>query len=103
MALQGSLTHYDPTNRRMTDHETRIDRKAMIEPIEILASRAPVPRNPRLERQQRHALNTGEHPHEVAGGIAVDRGDTEPTVSPYDRRDAVQRRRTEHRIPEALH
>ncbi len=54
------------------------------------------------QRRERHALDPGEHAHEVVAVLGAERRDREPAVAADDRRHAVQRRRRERRVPEHL-
>ena len=71
--------------------------------------RRPVPRHALLERLQRHALDPGQHPHQVVGIRRVDRTvtgrerrDREAAVAAHHGGHAVQRRRAQRRVPERL-
>ena len=55
---------------------------------------------PCCERLQRHALDAGEHPHQVVAVlVGRERRDREAAVAAHHRRHAVQRRRAQRRCP----
>ena len=68
------------------------------------AVRRPVPRHAVAQRLERHALDPGQHAHEVVavGGVGRQRRDGEAAVARERGGDAVQRRRRERAVPEHL-
>ena len=101
--LGGGSAHDDPAQGGVPDHEPGVERERAVEPVEVLGGAGPVPGHALLERLERHALDPGEHAHEVVGRAAGQRGDGEAAVAAEHGGDAVQRRRAERRVPEALH
>ncbi len=95
------------TTRRSAEWPTLnpalIDRPS-VEGVEVLGGAGPVPRHAGLEGLERHALDPGQHAHEVVavGGVVAERGDGEAAVAADDRGDAVQRRRRQRGVPEHL-
>ena len=97
-----SLAHHDAADRRVADEEAGVDGERAVEPVEVLGRRRPVPRHTLCERLERHALDAGEHPHQVVAVPRPERRDREPAVAADHGRDAVQRRGRERRVPERL-
>ena len=64
--------------------------------------RPPVPRHALGERGERHALDPGQHAHEVVAVLGPERRDREAAVAADHGRHAVQRRRRQRRVPEHL-
>ena len=57
---------------------------------------------PAASADDRHALDPGEHAHQVVAVLGAERRDREAAVAADHRRDAVQRRRAQRRVPEHL-
>ncbi len=109
LARRRVVVHHDAAQRRMADEEAGVRHQRAVEPIEVLLGRGPVPRHALLERLQRHALDAGQHPHQVVGIRRVDRPvtrgerrDREPAVATHHGCHSVQRRRAQRRVPERL-
>ena len=96
------VTHDHATDRRVADEEAGVHREHAVEAVEVLSRRRPVPRHALRERLERHALDAGEHLHQVVAGARPERRDREAAVPADHRRHAVQRRRRERRVPERL-
>ncbi len=102
MPARRILAHHDPPDRRVSDEEPRVHRELVLEPIEVLRRRRPVPRHALRERFEGHALDPCEHPHQVVAVLGAERRDREPAVASDHRGDAVQRRGRQRRVPERL-
>ena len=103
LALARRLAHDDPPQGAVTHHEPGVDGERAVQTVQVVLGTGPVPRDPLLERFEGHSFNPGQHRHQVLGGRRVQRCDAEPTVATDRRRDAVERRRREVGVPEALH
>ena len=64
----------------MPHQEASVDRERAVDAVEVLAEARPVPRHAFLERLERHALDAGEHPHQVLAVLGLERRDAEPAV-----------------------
>ena len=103
-ALVGVAAHDDPADGGVADHQPDVHADLALEGVEVLGGRAPRPRHALAERLEGHALDPGQHPHEVlaVGGVVGQRGDGEAAVAGEHGGDAVQRRRREGAVPEDL-
>ena len=89
--LVAAVAHRDPPQRRVADEEPGVHRERAVEAVEVLPERLPVPGHAGGEGLEGHALDAGEHAHEVVGFARGQRRDREAAVAADDRRDAVQR------------
>ena len=86
------VAHHDAPERGMTAEEPGIDRDAaLVDPIEVVAERLPVPGHALLQRGQRDALDARHQPREVVDVLVGCRREREPAVAAEHRRDAVHR------------
>ena len=93
------------TTRRIVEWPTRkpgVGRERAVDAVEVLAEAPPVPRHAFGERGERHALDPRQHAHQVVAVLGSERRDREAAVAADHRRDAVQRRRRQRRVPEHL-
>ena len=86
-----ALAHGDSSQRRVADEEPGVHCERAVEAVEVLAKGLPVPWHAGGEGLEGHALDAGEHAHEVVGFARSQRRDREAAVAADDRRDAVQR------------
>ena len=64
-----SFAHHHATQGRMTDHETRVDRKFVVEFCQVLLERTPIPGDSVLKGLERHAFDSRQHSHQVVAGF----------------------------------
>ena len=86
-----AIAHGHASQRRVADEEPGVHRECAVETVEVLPEGLPVPRHAGGEGLEGHALDAGEHAHEVVGFARGQRRDREAAVAADDRRDAVQR------------
>ena len=86
----------------MSHEESGIHPEVAIEPVEVLAERAPVPLDPVFEGDQRHAFHLGHHPADVVVVLGLDGSQGEAAVAGDDSGHTVQVRRGGRRVPEEL-
>ena len=88
----------------MADQEADVDRGAvLVDAVEVLAERMPVPRDPQLEGLERHALDLDHHPLEVLTvGLVAERCEREPAVPGDHRGHAEEVGRRGPGVPEEL-
>ena len=88
----------------MSDLVAGVDGEVRLDGVEVLGGGPPVPGNALLECLERHALDPGQHPHQVlaVGGVVGQGGDGESAVPPDHRGHAVEGRRAEGAVPEGL-
>ena len=102
LTLGRAIPHRYAANRRVTDKEAGVRRERAVDAVEIFAEGPPVPRHSRSERSERHALDPGEHAHQVVPVVGTERRDREAAVAADDGRHAVQWGRRQRRVPEHL-
>ena len=80
------------SQRRVPHHEPHVHhRPDLVDTIEELGGGTPVPRHADLQRLERHALDAGEHAHEVVGRVTDERCNRETAVSRHHGGDPVKR------------
>jgi hypothetical protein len=95
-------SHDGAAHRGVAHHEAGIDRDAAIEPAEVVAEGLPIPGHALAQALDGHALDPGEHGHEVVRGLLGERRDAEPAVATEDGRHAVVAGGRERAVPEHL-
>ena len=86
----------------MADQEAGVYRNVALERVEIVGKASPVPRATLAQAVQRHALDTGEHVHEILAAIVGERGNAETAVAANDRGHPVDGRGCQSAVPEYL-
>ncbi len=103
LVAHGVVAHHDAPQRRMTAEESRIHRDAsLVDPIQVVGERLPVPRHALLQRGQRDTFDARHQAREVVHVLVAAGREREAAVAAEHRRDAVQWRGTRRRIPEQL-
>ena len=98
-----ALAHRDPAQRAVPGEEAGVHRHAArLDLGEVVAEAGPVPRDARLERRERDALDPGHEPGEVLGVLLARGRQRETAVPADDRGHSVEQRRARARIPEEL-
>ena len=97
-----TLPHHDPAQRAVPHQESGVGHQRAVDRVEVLAEGAPIPRDALLQRFERHALDPGQHPHQVVAVVGLERGNGEATVAADHRGHAMQRRRGQGGVPEDL-
>ncbi len=103
LAADRVLAHDDAPERGMTTEEPGIHGDAvLLDAIEVVGERLPVPRHTLLQCRQRDAFDPRHQARQVVDVLVAAGREREPAVPAEHGRDAVQRRRARSRVPEQL-
>ena len=86
----------------MPHQEPGVDREALIDPVEILIERPPVPGARILHGAQRNSLHDSHHPLDIRGISGRQRRNRESAVAAQDGGHSVEHRRACGGVPQQL-
>ena len=97
------VTHDRSPHGRVAHEEADVGNHPALDPLEVGPERRPVPDGRGGEGGERHALDPGQHVHQVVAPAVAQRRHREATVAADDGGDPVEGRRRQRRVPEDLH
>ena len=97
------FAHHRAPQRRVTDEKADVhSRLPLFDPFEIAPERGPVPGHAIAQARERHALDAGQHFHQIVAAFGGEGRDREAAVAGKHAGDAVVARRAQRRVPEYL-
>ena len=96
------VAHHDPPEGGVADHEPDVDGGGGVDAVEVFGRGVPVAGHARLQGLERHALDDGQHAHQVVALVVAEGGQREPAVPGEHARHPVQGVRGQRLVPEHL-